>query len=51
MGKNKHTKSSWKNTNTMCNCFYCMRGGVERYQKLKYNINKKHNKKSDYISL
>ena len=40
MGKNKHTKSKWVNSNTKCNCFYCLMGGVERWEKLKYQIPK-----------
>ena len=40
MGKNKQVKSKWFNKNTGCNCFYCMGGGVERWQKLKYQITK-----------
>tara|TARA_R110002153_G_scaffold48750_4_gene137619 strand:- start:8 stop:157 length:150 start_codon:yes stop_codon:yes gene_type:complete len=40
MGKNKHVKKQWINSNTKCNCFYCLMGGVERWQKLKYQIPK-----------
>lgn len=44
MGKNKHVKSNWINKNTKCSCYYCLMGGVERWQKLKYQI-QKHRKK------